>query len=236
MIKPIKFESEILDIKSLTPTVKSFVLSVPDEFSFEPGQFVTIFIKTPMGTIERRSYSIANSVHQKGRIELCIDKVENGRVSPLLHDMHIGTKFNAQGPLGVFILEENAKNKDNIFIATGSGITPFVSMIPYLLQQTDKKVILLDGYKHENEVLYKNVFDSLKKKYKNFEHHTIISRPSENHKGNTGRVQQLIEKHVPSDFSGDFYLCGLFEMIKDVGQLLAKRNVVSKRIIFERYD
>jgi ferredoxin-NADP reductase len=234
MIKPIKFESEVIEVSSLTPTVKSIFLSVPSEFIFEPGQYVNIIVTMPDGHIERRSYSIASA--SKGVVEICVDKVENGRVSPMLHELKKGHRIQVQGPLGVFVLKNNSKEKDNIFVAVGTGITPFVAMIPYLLQQTKKKVILIDGYRHENEVLYKDVFSLLEKKHLNFKHYTVISKPSESHKGDKGHVQQLIEKHIPHDFEGDFYLCGLFNMIKEVGMLLTGRKVNKDRIIFERYD
>ncbi len=233
MIRPVKFESEILDIRAIAPDVKIFRFSTPDEFIFEPGQFVTLIVNVN-GSFERRSYSISND--GKGFIESCIDKVDNGRVSPILHESKKGNKLTIQGPLGVFVLKKDSFDKENVFIATGTGITPFVSMIPHLLSKTDKKVILLAGYKHEDEILYNDFFSNLKNKYNNFEYHSTISRPKGNHEGNTGRVQQLIEKYISKDFKGDFYLCGLFDMIKDVGQLLTSKGITKERIIFERYD
>jgi ferredoxin-NADP reductase len=231
----LKFQSEIVKIMQLSPTVKSFDLSVPPEFTFEPGQFVTIIVAHHDGKKERRSYSIASV---KGNaIEICINKVENGRISPLFHDFKIGQKLTIQGPLGVFVLKKEADEKDNVFIATGTGITPFVPMITALLEKTKKKVILLAGYKHEDEVLYDDIFRGLQSGYRNFEYHVIISRPKNPvYRGDKGRVQFLIEKYVSHKFLGDFYLCGLFEMIKDVGQLLVQKGTTKERIIFERYD
>ena len=234
MIKPIKFDSEVLDIKSIASDVKIFRFLAPDEFLFEPGQFVTLIVNVN-GTFERRSYSISN--HGKGFIETCVDKVENGRVSPYLHALKKKEKLTIQGPLGVFVLKKDAIEKENCFVATGTGITPFVAMIPYLLSKTKKKVFLLAGFKHEDEVLYDEFFRGLKSKYSNFDYHFIISRPKrDDYKGSIGRVQQLIEEHITLNFSGDFYLCGLFKMIKDVGQLLTQRNINKERIVFERYD
>ena len=234
MIKPIKFESEVLETKQIAPDVKVFRFSAPDEFIFEPGQFVTLIVNVN-GIFERRSYSISN--HGKGFIETCVDKVANGRVSPFLHSLKKRDKLTIQGPLGVFVLRKDAFEKENFFIATGTGITPFVAMIPHLLSKTNKKVFLLAGYKHEDEVLYDEFFRGLKSRYSNFEYHSIISQPkSDAYVAGKGRVQFLIERYIGHKFAGDFYLCGLFEMIKDVGQLLTQRNINKERIIFERYD
>ena len=232
MIKPIKFESEVLEVKQLSPSVKTLRFNVPDNFEFEPGQYVSLIIDID-GKTERRSYSI--SLSGKNFIETAVDKVENGRVSPFLHQLNKGHKLTIQGPLGVFVLKKDAEEKQNCFIATGTGITPFASMIPHLLSKTKKKVILLAGYKYEEEIIYDNLFKDLAKKHKNFEYHTIVSRPKGDYK-EVGRVQALIEKYIANDFTGDFYLCGLFDMIKDVGMLLTERKVNKERIIFERYD
>lgn len=229
MPKVMKFESEVLESKQVSPGVMIFRFSKPIDFSFEPGQYVSVIISIN-GAIERRSYSISGMTDEY--IETAVDKVEHGRVSPWIHELKKGDKVTIQGPLGVFVLKNDAVEKENVFIATGTGITPFISMISALLSKTKKKVMLLAGYRHEEDVLFAEELKALQK-YPNFSYHVILSQP--NH-GEKGYVQDLLEKYVSDDFSGDFYLCGLFNMIKDVGQLLTKKNIPKERIIFERYD
>ena len=234
MLKITKFESEILEVNQETPSVKTIRFSVPEEFEFNPGQFVAFILDTD-GKEERRFYSIAK--HGKGYIEAAINKVKNGRVSPIIHNWKKEDKVKIHGPLGMFVLKKDAFEKENIFIATGTGVAPFAAMIPKLLSGTDKKVILLAGYKHENEIIYDKFFSDLNKNNKNFEYHAVISRPENpQYKGSIGRVQSLIENHLPHNFAGDVYLCGLYEMIKDVEQMLIQKGIAKERIIFERYD
>jgi len=91
-------------------------------------------------------------------------------------------------------------------------------------------------YKFENEIIHDKFFKELSSKYPNFEYHVIISR-DENYSGEKGRVQNLLEKNISKEFAGDFYLCGLFDMIKEIGIILTtERKVLKDRIIFERYD
>ena len=59
MPKVLKFETEVLEVKQVTPNVKILRLSAPGEFSFEPGQFVTLLVNAD-GSIQRRSYSISS--------------------------------------------------------------------------------------------------------------------------------------------------------------------------------
>ncbi|MEK6886355.1 MAG: FAD-dependent oxidoreductase [Nanoarchaeota archaeon] len=234
MIKPIRFVSEVINVLNITPEAKIFRFSVPKEFLFEPGQFITLLIDINE-TVERRSYSIAE--HGDGFIELCINKVKNGKVSTFLHELKNGHKLTAQGPLGLFTIKNNSEKKENVFIATGTGIAPFVSMIPSLLKKINKKVILLSGHKYEDEILYDSFFRELQKKYKNFEYHTIVSRPrSEKFDGEKGRVQILIEKHIQPNFAGNVYLCGLSDMINDVEQILLSKGIKKENIIFEKYN
>ena len=223
-MKPIRFEAEVLEIKNLSATVKSFRLTAPDEFDYEPGQFVTVLIRDS----ERRSYSITGC--EKGWFEIALNKVPNGVGSTHFHSLKVGDNVKLIGPLGTFMLKDDTQSA--VFVSTGTGITPYVCMIPKLLQKTDKKVYLIAGFKTEDEILYRDFFTHLQEKYPHFEYHTITSR-----EGKQGRVQDLLKKLIPEDFEGDYYLCGLWEMIKDVGQILSsERKVLKERIIFERYD
>jgi len=72
--------SKVLEKKDLTASVTSMWLEVPQSFDFEPGQYVIISIPTVAGKI-KRSYSLASSPAQKGRVELCIKRIEGGIAS-----------------------------------------------------------------------------------------------------------------------------------------------------------
>jgi len=232
-MRPIKFESEVTDVRQISPEVRSLKFSIPKEFEFNAGQFVSVIVDMN-GEEQRRPYSVCSK--DENSIEICLDLIKNGRVSPHIYNMKKGDKATIQGPMGTFLLKDNANEKENIFISTGTGIAPFVSMIKSLLEKTDKKVTLLAGYKFEKNILYDDYFKKLKEKHPNFEYRIAVSR-DEDFRGDKGRVQILLEKYVPSEFSGDFYLCGIFNMIKDTGIILTtERKVLKDRIIFERYD
>lgn len=216
-----KFGSEVLDAKDLTHDTKQLRLSVPDDFKFEPGQFIMLFIAVNE-KLEKRPYTIA--FYEKGSITLCVKKVDGGLVSPNVHELKKGDRITLQGPFTGFRL----RNKDSVFIAVGVGIAPFVSMISSLLQQ-GKKAILLAGYKHENEILYDGHFKKLAAENQNFKYHVAVTR-DESYKGEKGRVDVLVEKYVPNGFKGNFYICGMAKMMKDVKELLIKKGIDEKRI------
>jgi ferredoxin-NADP reductase len=228
-----RFESTVTKVETLTPTVRNLHLSVPDDFIFEPGQFVSLTVSCD-GKDVKRPYSIASSP-KKGIIELCIKKVEGGPCSTRLHKIKVGEKVKILGPAGHFTLNEK-KDKDIVFISTGTGIAPFRSMIHDILKSGHKKnVKLLTGYRYEDESLYKEELSELEKKHQNFSHHASITRPSENYQGQKGRVQELIKTHI-KDTNQTFLLCGLNAMIQDVKSLLLTLEIPEDNIHFERWD
>jgi NAD(P)H-flavin reductase len=109
-------------------------------------------------------------------------------------------------------------------------------MIPELLEKGHKeKIILLKGFRNEKDILHNNEFSKLKKEHNNFEFHNILSKPENKNFENIGHVQDFLDKYVPKDFKGDFYICGLDEMVEDVSRELKKRGVKSNGIFFEKY-
>ena len=237
MSKIIEHQSNILFTKNLNPSVKHIFLEVPEAFEFEPGQFINIEIPSERRKI-KRSYSICSSPMEKRRIEICVKRIIGGPGSSFLFELSDGDSIYFVGPIGGFTIKEESKMKDILFISTGTGIGPFRSMIPYLLEKGfSNKIILFAGYHSEEEILFDEEFKEMTKDYKNFNYKPIVSKPiSQGYIGDKGYVQDLIKDHFLHDFKGDFYICGLSEMIKDVCSILSACGVESKRVYFDRYD
>ena len=225
------FKSKITDIVQLTENVKHFRISVQNDFSFIPGQYISIIMDNPDRKIKlRRPYSIVstNKEAKKGYIELCIKILEKGNITPLLDKLKVGDEIECLGPLGEFKISEESKNKNIIFISTGVGIATFMSMIPYLLEKDKKnKITLLTGYKNKEKILYDNYFNNLEKIHKNFNYYIALSKKKI-------RVQSLAEKYF--DKNADYYLCGLKDMVSSVNMLLLKKSIPGKNIFIEKYD
>ena len=235
--KPEKFQSEVINIIQLTNNVKHFTISVPKDFSFTPGQYISIIKDNPNNGIKlRRPYSIVSKVNSNisyNSIDLCIKILENGNITPLLNKLKKGDKIECLGPLGNFKISEESKDKNTIFISTGVGIAPFISMIEFILEKSNKKhkVKLITGYKTNEDILYEKELKSLENKHPNFKYYSILS---ESDTGNGGRVQKLVEEHF--DKNADYYICGLKDMISSVRLLILKKGVLGKNIYSEKYD
>jgi ferredoxin-NADP reductase len=138
------------------------------------------------------------------------------------------------GPLGKFSVPETPN--DLVFIATGSGIAPFRSMMGDLFaKNTSKNIYLIFGNRYDDDILYKDEWENLQKNKKNFKAYLTLSRP-EKWTGPKGYVQEGIEKFIPDPKKKDFLICGLTKMINDVQDKLLSLGVPKEQIHYERYD
>jgi len=243
MIK--EFESEVIENNKLTPDTSSIIFNVPDKFDFKAGQYLLLGVpinhpklkgkelKGTEGSNIRRAYSIVNAPSTKGKVELCVKRVEEGTLSGFICDLQKGEKVGFMGPIGHFLIKE--RDKDIVFIAVGAGIAPFVGMITDLLENGfEKKIVLIKGARREEDKLYDDLFIELKEKYENFDFHNVLSRPNEDFE-NKGYVQHFIEKCVENSDSY-YYICGLQDMIEGVKDTLKENGVPSNDIFYEKYD
>lgn len=229
------FESKILEAKFLNQYVKYLKFSVPKDFNFKAGQYLSLSVFID-GKKFRNPYSITTIPNGKFA-EFCIKLVENGKASDFVKNLKKGDKIELFGPAGKFIINENSKNKDLIFISAGTGISTFISIIPDLLKKGfSNKIILLKGFVNENEILYDEEFLELQEKYKNFEFHNVLSNPKNKKFENIGYVQDFLDEYIQENFQGDFYICGLSEMIDSVTKKLENMGFEKDKIFFEKYD
>lgn len=228
------FQSELLDVTNVNDSVKILRFSVPKNFDFKPGQYVSLSVPFD-GKKIRRPYSIA-SAPGKNYIETCV-KLVDGPASRFIRTLKKGENVELFGPAGKFLVDENSLETDIVFISVGTGITPFMSMVPSILEKNfNKKIIFIKGFRHEQDVLYDAEFEKLKEKYSNFEFHNVLSRPENPDFENRGYVQDFLEKYLPRNFNGYVYICGLSPMINAAKEKLISLGVGEKRILFEKYD
>ncbi|MBI4116184.1 FAD-dependent oxidoreductase [Candidatus Pacearchaeota archaeon] len=228
------FQSELLDVKNVSDSVKILRFSVPGNFDFKPGQYVSLSVPF-QGKKLRRPYSIASSPGEN-YIETCV-KLVDGPASKFIRTLKKGDCVELFGPAGKFLVDKNSLQNEIVFISVGTGITPFMSMIPCILKNKfDKKIIFIKGFRYEQDVLYDAEFETLKEKYQNFEFHNVLSRPKNPEFENRGYVQDFLEKYLGKNFRGHVYICGLSPMINAAKEKLISLGVEEKRILFEKYD
>lgn len=201
-------------------TSSTFILRIPfKRFSFNPGQYISISIQ---GDIQSREYSIY-SASNVSYLEILIKEVEGGYFSPKLKKLKKGDLIEIQGPFGEFSFDENKLDShQHIFIASGTGIAPFHSMIK---SNPDLDYQLIHGVRYSFEAYEKNEYE--KNRY--------VLCTSKDMKGNfQGRVTEYI-KTIEFDKNCVFYLCGNSNMIYDTLDILKEKGVEKFNINREVY-
>jgi benzoate/toluate 1,2-dioxygenase reductase subunit len=177
-------------------------LAKPPSFHFIPGQRICLSHEG-----RERDYSLI-SAPDDDVLTLCIKYVKKGRVSPFLASASVGTNLCFAGPRGYFTYKPSPRPP--IFVATGTGIAPFVSMSRAGL----RGFILLHGARSARELHYEAFFRSVSGSYI-----PCITQSSEREDFFHGRVTDYLNSMMPrKDY--DFYLCGRAEMIRDVTLLV----------------
>jgi len=226
-----RFEVTLEKTTDRVDGVRDFYFSKPQGFIFTPGQFITLFFEKNDEKF-RRQYSIF-STPSDSHIILSVKYIEGGPGSEYLWSLKIGDTIQAMGPLGVFVVREEHKGADLLFIGTGTGLVPFISMIKDMAHSyTQGKLIVFAGHR------YNPMYDADLKEFVDeglIEYQPIISRPKAII-SNKGRVTDLVKAYDFSDFNGHIYICGLYVMIEDVRQLLLEKGIDPTCIHFERYD
>lgn len=239
-VKP--FPIVLDDAYMLTPQVKHFVFHYSEQpaFDYLPGQFITVHFERD-GKILRRSYSIANAPCFNNRIEFAAGYVEGGPGTALLFNLEPGDPINITGPFGRLVLKEHMP-KRYVLIATSTGVTPYVAMIPELKKRIQNnsllKVVILQGVQKREDILYSNVWLELAAQSPQVLFRAQLSREEStalaSHE-HLGYVQTALPHLNLNPENDEIYLCGNPAMIDDTFAYLKEQGFAMQQIIREKY-
>lgn len=240
------YKTKLIVKQSLTHDICLFCfqLQKPSELHFVAGQYMILMIPQSSANPLRRLYSIASSEKQIDNFELLIKLVDGGVGSEYLTNLQIGDLVDFQGPAGQFGLKENNKNK--IFLATGTGIAPMMSMIETVTsKQSAVSAVLLWGVATIKDVFFLDKLKQFKIRRPNFDFKICLSREKDlsiinlNDKQyfSLGRINQALSIQY-SKFqipNSEFYICGRREMVEGLRTQLGQLGVDRERVFFEKF-
>lgn len=243
-----EFKSKVVKVKRETPTIKSFQFSVPEDFTFKPGQHIALGLNVN-GKLQLKSFSISSSPLCKEYIETA-KRITNSDYSQTMNSLKLGDVVLIKGPYGLFVLDET---KDAIMIAGGVGITPFKCMIEYATSKLPNlNITLFFSNKTLEDVPFKEELSLLQKKNKNLKIVYTFTRVDDSkfseikvklNKTNQtflekGRISSgMIKKYVYDLKLNNkvFYVSGSPEMVNSIVELLSNLNIPQKQIKAERF-
>ncbi len=201
----------------------------PAGFMFLAGQFVQF--QVPNGeNVVFRSYSLSSDP-EAGYLEICAKILSDGKASQFFSQLNIGDAVMVSDPAGNFVCEKN-HDPAKVFVATGTGIAPIMSMIVSELTRKDvtPRLRLCFGVRSVEDLFWQERLEELKQGSAYFDYTITLSQPTPAWTGRAGRVTE----HLPATSNpADYYLCGNVEMVKEVRALLLAQGIDQKHIHFE---
>lgn len=196
----------LLRKRALSEHTFEIELSRPKGFVFQPGQRIQI-----AGAHARRDYSLVSDPAD-ATLKLCIRRVKGGQMSEYLHSRPDGAVIEIEGPFGYFVFRPS--NLAAVFVATGTGVAPFVSMA----RSGVHGFTLLHGVRSPEERYYAATLRNAAERYIA----CISSAAGSESADFSGRVTDFLNRHLdPGHY--DFYLCGRREMIREVTWLVDEK-------------
>jgi ferredoxin-NADP reductase len=120
----------VIGLRDETATARTIALAVRDWPSHIAGQHVDVRLTAPDGYSAVRSYSIASAPNSDGRIEITVERLANGEVSPYLtKELLVGDDLELRGPIGGWFVWRRDQTEPIQLVAGGSGIVPLMAMI-----------------------------------------------------------------------------------------------------------
>ena len=118
----------VTSITQETPRVKSFRIQLPLWMPHLPGQHYDVRLTAPDGYRAERSYSVASSPLDEGEIELTIDLLADGEVSPYFHEVVVeGDQVEVRGPFASYFVWRG--EAPVLLVGGGSGVVPLMAML-----------------------------------------------------------------------------------------------------------
>lgn len=212
---------------------------------FDPGQYMTTGLFAD-GKLWQRPYSVASAPAEAGinGYEFYVRLVPILRFTTLLWRVPIGHRMRMIGPKGRFLLEPQ-DHRTHLYVSTGTGIAPFISMIRQTMRDGDaRRTIVLNGCSYVDELGYRDELESLERGGGYPLHYVpTISRANDPRNagwtGRTGRAEQVV-----TDVCREFglkpertvvYICGNPDMILNVERELMDKGFPEFHVKKELY-
>ncbi len=219
----------VTSIRRETPRVKSFVLELGMWLAHLPGQHYDVRLTAPDGYQAQRSYSVASSPLDEGRIELTIDRLADGEVSPYFHDVvEVGDQVEVRGPFASYFVWRGSEPGPVLLAGGGSGVVPLMAMLRHRRRTTpEAEMRLLYSVRSAEDVIYADELgdDAVL---------TFTREPPDGWDGHTGRIDATLLAAAGSGFQ-TAYVCGSHGFVEAASAVLLDAGVDRRWLRTERF-
>lgn len=201
--------------------------------AFLPGQYANIDVP---GSGQNRSYSFSTAPAQgqgQARIGFLIKKIPGGLMSTWVERAEIGTTLQLTGPLGSFYLRDD--QRPLLFLAGGTGLAPFLSMLDVLARENStQRIHLIYGVTRDLDLVLVDEIEAYAKRLANFTFATVVAEEASSH-ARKGWVTQHMPTEVLNGGDVDVYLCGPPPMVDAVRRHFDENQVTPNSFHYEKF-
>ncbi len=236
------YEAIVERVVPATPRTVSVFLRVPSRQPSAPslaGQHLVVRLTAPDGYAAQRSYSIASAPGAE-RVELLIEKLDDGEVSPFFHDIvQAGDAIEVRGPLGGHFVWRAADGGPLLLVAGGSGIAPLMAMVRDWQRAPATPLLLVYSARSWDALAFRDELTALQARVPDFSFVAATTRGAPQragdlaHRLDDGALHDILQRwgHVPRQA----YICGANRFVEAVAGGLIAAQVPAAAIRTERY-
>jgi Na+-transporting NADH:ubiquinone oxidoreductase subunit F len=237
-----QYRAVIERIRDLTPDIKELRLRLrePDAIEFVPGQYVQLecpaYGENPEPVY--RAYSIASPPSDAHAVELIVRLVPGGICTTWVFTMlKEGDEVVFNGPYGEFRLSDTGR--EMVWIAGGSGMAPFWSIIRHLREQgIQRRCTYFFGAVQRDELFLVDELRQLEQELPGFRFVPALSGApaGDGWAGERGLITEVVDRHVPDGADAEGYLCGSAGLIDASLKVLARKGLTPDRIFYDKFN
>jgi len=223
-----------------TATARTIILEIPDWPGHIAGQHVDVRVTAPDGYSAVRSYSIASAPNADAQVELTVERLPNGEVSPYLtQEVVAGDRLELRGPIGGWFVWRTEQTEPVQLIAGGSGIVPLMAMIRSRASAGNKSQFrLLYSVREPGAIFYRDELQTLSHdKYSVGVTYAYTRKTPKDWPRPPGRLDAALIANAtwPSALAPTCYVCGPTSFVESATDLLSASGIDRDKIRTERF-
>ena len=240
MKRPLAWQiATVKDLREETPEVKTLTLALPDWTAHRPGQHYDVRLTAADGYSAQRSYSVGSEPERRGEIDITVERIADGEVSPFLDDtVVVGDRFEVRGPIGGYFVWDRSIGGPLLLIAGGSGVVPLMAMLRHRAAAGVKDPArLLYSARTYEQIIYADELEQLARKDGLTVSYTLTRGQPGGWKGYARRIDDAMLKDVSGPLGSDAlaFVCGPTALVEVAADGLERVGLPADRIRTERF-
>ncbi len=235
-------QAEVVAVIEQTPRVKSFFVRPAPPMAFRAGQHVDVRLTAPDGYQAQRSYSIASAPETPDTIELVVERLAEGEVSPFFHEVvQPGDSVELRGPIGGHFVWSEAMGGPVLLVGGGSGVVPLMSILRHrTVAAPDIPMTLVYSARTHDDVIFRGELEA-RRTEPGLAVAITLSRETAVPAGfRAGRIDRAIVAAVVGTPGGPawprhVFVCGANAFVEVASTLLLDLGIPAGAIRTERY-